>query len=70
MAKQMNYKKGFIIPLLVALVAVLAIGGGYYYVKNTKKVEGIYPITLHPQSSAMTETLTVVSVQPVILGAK
>jgi hypothetical protein len=44
MAKQMNYKKGFIIPLLVALVAVLAIGGGYYYVKNTKKVEGIYPI--------------------------
>ena len=39
-----NSQNGFVIPLLVALVAVIAIGGGFYYSKNIKKAEIIYPI--------------------------
>lgn len=33
----MNYKKGFVIPLIIAIVAILAIGGGYFmFSKNIK----------------------------------
>ena len=32
-----NLQKGFVVPLLIAIIAVLAIGGGvYYYSKNIK----------------------------------
>jgi len=34
----MNYKKGFVIPLIISIIAILAIGGGLYFYKN-KKVE-------------------------------
>ncbi|KKQ01638.1 MAG: hypothetical protein US12_C0041G0008 [Parcubacteria group bacterium GW2011_GWA2_36_24] len=34
----MENKKGFVVPLLIAIVAVLVIGGGVY-VYNNKKVE-------------------------------
>ena len=36
----MNYKKGFVIPLIIAIVAILAIGGGVYldhYIKTNPK---------------------------------
>ncbi len=37
-----NYKKGFVVPLIIAIIALLGIGGGtYVYVnkKNTEKLE-------------------------------
>jgi hypothetical protein len=29
-----NYKKGFVIPVIIAIVAVIALGGGYYYAQK------------------------------------
>lgn len=34
--RQAQYKKGFIMPLLVAIIAVLVIGGGVYVYKNKR----------------------------------
>ncbi len=31
-----NIQKGFVVPLVIAIIAVLAIGGGIYYSKNKK----------------------------------
>jgi len=31
-----NLQKGFAIPLIIAIIAVLAIGGGVYFYKNKK----------------------------------
>ena len=39
----MNYKKGFIIPLIIAIVAVLTVGGGLYFynTSNVKNCAGL-----------------------------
>ncbi len=36
-----NYKKGFVIPLVIAIVALLGIGGGTYVYVNNKSAEKI-----------------------------
>ncbi len=33
-----NLQKGFVVPLIIAIIAVLAIGGGIYYSKNKSKI--------------------------------
>lgn len=34
-----NYQKGFVVPLLITIIAVLIIGGGIYYYSQNKQVE-------------------------------
>ncbi len=53
-----NSQKGFVVPLLVAIIAVLAIGGGVY-VYETKKVETPAPIDLQVEQSDQTQQPTV-----------
>ncbi len=36
-----NYKKGFVIPLVIAIIALLGIGGGAYVYVNNKSTEKI-----------------------------
>ena len=31
----MNYQKGFVISLIISIIAILAIGGGYWYYKTS-----------------------------------
>lgn len=50
-----NQNKGFIVPLLVAIIAVLIIGGGMYIYKN-KKIET--PITSTKTDTEYTPTQT------------
>lgn len=35
----MNLKKGFVIPLIIAIVAVIALGGGYYYTQKSDSLK-------------------------------
>ena len=49
-----NPKKGFVIPLIIAIVAVLAVGGGvYYYAHNNKPFE---VFTFDPNATVATTT--------------
>lgn len=36
-----NFKKGFVVPIVIAIIAVLAIGGGIYYSKNKTKTSSV-----------------------------
>lgn len=53
--RQAQYKKGFISPLLLALIAVILIGGGaYVYVQATK--QGTPPVTPTTQTTSTAQT--------------
>ena len=45
----MNYQKGFVTPLIIVIVAILAIGGGLYFYNNQKFV------TCWPYCKGMTD---------------
>ena len=50
-----NNKKGFIIPLLIGIIAILIIGGGVYIYTN-KKVEA--PVVQNQQNQNQQQTST------------
>ncbi|MEI6191409.1 MAG: hypothetical protein WCP24_03545 [bacterium] len=55
-----NQKKGFIVPLLIGIIAVLLIGGGVY-IYSTKKVKNNTPVVVNsnlPEQSNQTSTAT------------
>ena len=65
-----NTKKGFVVPLVLAIIAVLAIGGGVYvYRKNLSKEVNKAPIVnlpvSNPETVVATTTVKVVSVQQI-----
>lgn len=49
----MNSKKGFVIPLIIAIVAILVVGGVVFVTKN-KKVEA--PVVIQNMATTTTET--------------
>lgn len=51
-----NKRKGFIIPLLIAIIAVLAIGGGVYVYKNKKTEESIVAGVIGPPEPKIGES--------------
>jgi hypothetical protein len=57
-----NSQKGFIVPLVIAIIALLAIGGGVYLYKNKKSETPILPISTdvqtinQPQQQTNTQT--------------
>ena len=58
-----NKQKGFIVPLLIAIIVVLAIGGGVYVYEN-KKTEAPVPVTTdeqNPQNNTQTTNTTQVT---------
>jgi hypothetical protein len=55
-----NYQKGFVVPLLISIIAILIIGGGVYIYSN-KKVENNTPVVVNsnlPAQSNQTSTTT------------
>ncbi|MBP9847337.1 MAG: hypothetical protein KBD43_14870 [Saprospiraceae bacterium] len=49
-----NLQKGFVVPLLTAVIAVLVVGGGLYFYK-TKNMETLSPIDLQMDQSNQTD---------------
>ncbi len=54
-----NYKKGFVIPLVIAIIALLGIGGGYYLYNSNQKIgPGIPPKDFDPSRLQKNSTTT------------
>ncbi|MFA5934335.1 MAG: hypothetical protein WC827_00395 [Candidatus Paceibacterota bacterium] len=50
----MNSQKGFVIPIIIAIVAIFAIGGGIFYIKTSKSNFPCWPPLCFPGRSAPT----------------
>jgi hypothetical protein len=53
-----NQQKGFIVPLLIAIVALLAVGGGVYVYENNKVEAPIVPIDTSVQTTNEKQSVT------------
>lgn len=50
-----NNQKGFIVPMLLAIIALLVIGGGGAYIYQSKKAEAPAPVDIETQQSNQIE---------------
>ncbi|MCX6752632.1 MAG: hypothetical protein NTZ87_04025 [Candidatus Nomurabacteria bacterium] len=62
-----NSQKGFIVPLLIAIIAVLVIGGGVYIYNNKKVGEPVLPEDTTTQTTTQNQQQTNTRTLPVTL---
>ena len=53
-----NYKKGFVIPLAIVIIAILVLGGGYYFAKKSGFITDNRPSDILQPETIFRDTLT------------